>query len=66
MERKLQKRDLKAENFDCIYCALHGEIGVVADHLIWYEHEEKAMPVCEHCREILVQEENFFMTFSYN
>jgi len=66
MERHIKKRNLKAENFFCIYCALVDHVLEEAEYMIWYEDDSRVMPMCKHCMEAITERDGFFKSFSYN
>jgi len=54
------------KNFFCLHCADLGYGFVRAEHLIWDDVDETAIPLCPHCKEIMENEKNFFNIFSIN
>jgi len=66
MEKKNLNRNLTAQNYFCICCAMEEGVYAEADHFVWNEHEQILYPVCSGCKAIMEEENIFFRCFSKN
>ena len=63
-----KKKDIQLQpySFFCISCAMEFGEEVPADHLIWNEEEQKAIPLCNQCHEMSMRDKMLYRVFSVN